>query len=240
MASIPLSSSIPVRWTPPGFDPADASAPVFLVKAASVVERAHWRRDVAEQGCVYPSDPELWDAIKSMVADSGSENAAEILEAVELVQEAQQDEAQSGAQTTDGAQATLEQTEGGEADGEVASPTASSAAPEGESIPAIVDPQALRLAQSRELVAQLSSALAGLAGPYAKLLAQRQHWMTIAPYLAAQRFCVGWEGASLPKFEARSGRVTEAALAALPDAMREALGYRCINLMSLSGAARKN
>ncbi len=234
MAGMPLSSSVPTRWTPPGFDPSDASAPVFLVKAASVLERAHWRRDVAAQGCVYPSDADLWGAIKAMIVEFGSENAADMLEAIDLVEEAEQAQAAG-----DGAPAT---TEAVPEDG--ADPAESSAAPPSDAptsnAPAVIDPEAQRLEASKALVAQLRRTLAGLPGPFAELLAARQHWMTIAPYLAAQRFCVGWEGASLPKFEARAGRVTDAALAGLPKDILNPLGWHCVVMMSLSGAARKN
>lgn len=78
-----------------------------------------------------------------------------------------------------------------------------------------------------------------LGGDYARLEAERSHWVEIAPYVAAQRFLVGVEGGEVP-VKPTQGGLDVATLAALPQDHVLACGWRAVDLMTLSRAAAKN
>src|SRR5690606_11286824 len=86
------------------------------------------------------------------------------------------------------------------------------------------------------IVAQLQ----GIYPDLDRLLAARERWHQTAPIVAAQMFLRGWEGVEV-KFEQRGGKVTEAALSAIPVEDLVAVGTKALGLMQgLAGEPEKN
>jgi hypothetical protein len=66
---------------------------------------------------------------------------------------------------------------------------------------------------------------------YSALLAARQRYLGMVPWVAARHALRGWEGPSLPPFRRERGTVPEALLETLPDDEIEAIGWRAAALM---------
>ncbi len=73
------------RFTPPGHDPADPAAPVYLIRPASLLERRRWRRDVRATGARYPSDGELQARLRELLAVAQPANLGQITEALDRI-----------------------------------------------------------------------------------------------------------------------------------------------------------
>lgn len=161
--TILTSISEPIRFTP-SYRSGD-EAPVFLLRAGSVVERGRLEAELAgehQAGRVFPY--ELLEAFQSgvqalMADDPGRDEIAALAIA--------------------------------EGEGETLTGT------------------------DRQLLVEAREILTKHWPEYRALVAQAQRRRELAPILALQRFCVGWEKVAAPFARGRDGLVTEAALAAL-------------------------
>jgi hypothetical protein len=75
---------------------------------------------------------------------------------------------------------------------------------------------------------------------YAGLLAARQRYIGMLPWVAARHALRGWEGTDLPPFKRDRGLVSEALMDALPQEDIEPIGWRASALMQPSWDAEKN
>ena len=66
---------------------------------------------------------------------------------------------------------------------------------------------------------------------YAGLLAARQRYIGMLPWVAARHALRGWDGPSLPPFRRERGLVPADLLDVLPDAELEAVGWRASDMM---------
>jgi hypothetical protein len=200
MTGIPLSASAIERWRPIGYGD---SAPEFLIKPASLIERAEFRRAVAAHGCRFPTQAEIFAILRGLLKDYGDDHAAPFLTAIDLLEAAEQ------------------------------TPLAADDAD-----------AAAGLAEATAALDQLERSLMGFANPYAAALADREHFLAVAPVLAIQRFCLGWEGEiegeTLPAFRRHGNLIPMDLVEELPAALRLQLGFRCLDYVSLSSKARKN
>ena len=198
--NIPLSASAVMRWSP---DVEGGEAAQFRIKPASLIERAAFRRDIAAQGCRFPTQAELFAILRGLLADHGDEESGGFLAAIDYLEFTAETPPDAG-------------------DAEAAQ----------------------QIAEAAALVEALEETLRGFENPYLRALADREHFLTVAPLIAAQRFCVGWEGAyagaDLPAFQQRNGLIPLELLEQLDPNLRTLLGFRCLDAVNLSGAARKN
>jgi hypothetical protein len=99
-----------------------------------------------------------------------------------------------------------------------------------------------RAERTPEVMAPLDPIVAmvrALGGAYARLEGEQAFWLDVAPYQAARRFLVGAVGAAVTVKQA-FGTVSEATLNALPANHVTAIGWKAIDLMTLTGTAAKN
>lgn len=75
---------------------------------------------------------------------------------------------------------------------------------------------------------------------YAGLLAARQRYIGMLPWVAARHALRGWEGDGLPLFKRERGLVSEALMDVLPQEDLEAIGWRASALMQPGKDAEKN
>jgi len=75
---------------------------------------------------------------------------------------------------------------------------------------------------------------------YAALLAARQRYLGMLPWVAARHALRGWSGPGLPEFRRERGVVPADLLDLLPDAEIEAVGWRASELMQPTPAAQGN
>jgi hypothetical protein len=75
---------------------------------------------------------------------------------------------------------------------------------------------------------------------YAGLLAARQRYIGMLPWVAARHALRGWEGTDLPPFKRDRCLVSEALMDALPQEDIEPIGWRASALMQPSRDAEKN
>lgn len=88
-------------------------------------------------------------------------------------------------------------------------------------------------------VAQLEQEVRRAHPAYMRVLAERAHWQTLAPLLAAQCFLKGWENVS-HAFERRAGRATDECLMKIDEAHLNEIGWKVIGLFRPSEAQAKN
>lgn len=180
LVSLPASSRQPRRLILDGV--------AYSYKVPSRLERAEWRRDLAETRAVYPGDIVLLGRLRDGVALTNPANADALL--------GQIDDALNAADFAERA------------------------------------PLLAALAPMVDLLADIDPELAGL-------LAQRGHYMEVAPLLAVRRFLIGIDGGVA--FQAGlGGLVADACLDALPDAHLAPLGFTIMEHLLLSPAAAKN
>ncbi len=74
---------------------------------------------------------------------------------------------------------------------------------------------------------------------YSEMVADRSHWLAVAPIVAFRHFVVGWEGGEVA-FKRRGGLVDESVMEQLSPEHIEAVGWRVINLMSPDRGQEKN
>lgn len=74
---------------------------------------------------------------------------------------------------------------------------------------------------------------------YAGLEADRLFWLAVAPLKAFQLFVIGWENLDRA-YDKVNGQVSEACLAALPEALVAEVGFHAISLMSPTEGQEKN
>jgi hypothetical protein len=77
-------------------------------------------------------------------------------------------------------------------------------------------------------------AICAMVPAYAELLAARNHYMTMVPFVTARHALRGWTGEGLPPFRRERGVVPEALLDVLPHADLTALGWLA-HAMSIVG-----
>ena len=75
---------------------------------------------------------------------------------------------------------------------------------------------------------------------YAAILADRRHWLDVAPMIAAQHFLIGWENVGFPFKRARRGYVSESLIERIGEGWAREIGMRAIELMSINKATEKN
>jgi hypothetical protein len=75
---------------------------------------------------------------------------------------------------------------------------------------------------------------------YAGLLAARQRYIGMLPWVAARHALRGWEGPGLPPFRRERGLVPADLLDVLPDAELEAVGWRASDMMQPGADAAGN
>jgi hypothetical protein len=75
---------------------------------------------------------------------------------------------------------------------------------------------------------------------YAALLAARQHYLGMMPWVAARHALRGWDGPGLPPFRRERNLVPADLLDLLPDAELEAIGWQASALMQPDAAALGN
>lgn len=74
---------------------------------------------------------------------------------------------------------------------------------------------------------------------YSEMVADRVHWLSVAPILAFKHFVTGWEGGDVV-FKRRAGQVDDAVMEALPPDHIETVGWRAITMMSPNKDQEKN
>jgi hypothetical protein len=198
--NIPLSASAVIAWSP---DVDGGETVLFRIKPASLIERAAFRREIAAQGCQFPTQAALLALLRGLLEGYGEAESAEFLAAIDLIEAVEKNPV----------------------------------APD--------DADASRaLSDALAKLDLLEQTLRRFENPYVRALADRDHWLAVAPLIAAQRFCVGWEGSfqgvELPPFQQRNGAIPLDLLDQLDENLRKLLGFRCLEVATLSGPARKN
>ena len=179
-------------------------APVYIVAALSMRERAQFRGAVALAGLRYPQDPELLRALRSVVAEIGPDNADALqadIQAFEDLLAAPDAPVPPGDGETDEARA------GREAD--------------------VTRRQAV--ATAFEVLIDLLRAHPAVA----HILSLRTVFLETAPLLASAAALRGWERVDVP-FRRVSGVVPDEVLEALPEADVRAIGARAMALFNVS------
>jgi hypothetical protein len=131
------------------------------------------------------------------------------------------------AQLLDGLREAVREASPGNADELVAHIDAAEADPDGED----------RAAQQR--LATIEAACAGIP-VYATLIAARQRYAGMLPWVAARHALRGWEGDGLPPFARQGGLLPADLLDLLPTDEIEAVGSRAAELMQPDRAAEGN
>lgn len=92
------------------------------------------------------------------------------------------------------------------------------------------------------MLSQLAAIEAACSGHpvYAPLLAARQRYLGLLPYIAAKHALRGWEGEGLPPFARVRGVVPDELIEVLPQADVDAVGWAAHGAMMPSAAAEKN
>lgn len=75
---------------------------------------------------------------------------------------------------------------------------------------------------------------------YAALLAARERFMGMMPFVAARHALRGWEGAGMPAFRRERGVVPESLMDEIPDAEVQIVGFAAAKLMRPGPDAAKN
>jgi hypothetical protein len=224
---LPVSTKTPVRFTPAEYDLATARA--ALDKAEEAL------RGTAQEHEDYPKRRSESDAARARVAEVEAALAAldgappVYLIAVPSLRQRlawRRDLAASGARYAPEPELIASLRRGVEA-------TVIE-----EDRPALLDlldrfeaaPEEERDAELVDEAEQIGTAMRTAFGPYAALLADRQHWIEMAPLLAAERFLTGWENVEA-RFNRAGERVAETSLRAIPEGHLAQIGWKAIALM---------
>ncbi len=81
--TLPLSARRTVRFVPSGFDADDPKAPAYLLAVASHLLRAEFRQACTAAGMQYPSDGQLFAALRVAIKASGVSNGDDLLALVD-------------------------------------------------------------------------------------------------------------------------------------------------------------
>ncbi|TVV75547.1 hypothetical protein [Sphingomonas solaris] len=181
---IPISTTEPARWTPP-WRAAATPVPVYLLRAAGVVERELIEAELAGEhraGAVYPFQlrAAFTAGVHALIGETAPEDAERLVQLI-----AQRDAA-----------------EGGEA---------------------LSDDELALIAAAEQVMTEHYPA-------YRALIAQAQRREALAPVVAFQRLCVGWENVSAPYARDWSG-VTPAAMAAIDPFELRVAGRAAYNML---------
>jgi hypothetical protein len=167
-----------VEFTPPG------SSARYMIAPLTFRQRAAMRADLARYGGVYPTNWQMFEALRGAVRQSGAANLPELVAAID----------------------------------------AAEAAP--------ADQDAQRALQAIE-------AVCATAPGYGDLLAARNQYMGMLPFVAAKHALRGWEGEGLPEFRQERGVVPDALMDQLGDDLT-AVGWRAHELAHVGKSAEGN
>lgn len=107
-----------------------------------------------------------------------------------------------------------------------------------ERVAAVAEPAPLSDADAAA-IGEVEDVLAEVWPPYARLLSANTRWNAFMPTLAARMFLVGWQNG--PDGTDRvAGSLDEDARMAIPQADLVAIGLKCFEMLTLTGAQRKN
>lgn len=98
------------------------------------------------------------------------------------------------------------------------------------------------LAQDEALgrdIAELEETIGRHYPPYAQAMADRGHWLAVAPIVAFQHFVRGWDGLEAP-CEMKGGKVTDRCLEQVPENDILAVGYKAMALLHPTQDQAKN
>lgn len=176
-----------VQWTAPGTER------VYTLAPLTFRERQAFRADMAREAGLYPSRPQLIEAMRVAITDLAPANTAELLVDIE----------------------------------------AGTAVPD--------DPKD-HTSEDQAAVARLATieAICAAAPGYAELLAARQRYIGMLPWVAARHALRGWEGPSLPPFWRERGLVPADLLDLLPDDEVQGIGLLASDLMQPDARALGN
>lgn len=203
---ISTSTTEPDRYTPAWR--AGTDAPVYLIRAGSVRERAALEAELSgshRAGRIYGF--ELTQAVRDGIALFLADDPAQERVLAVLDQE-------------------------GDVDDRAAKALVDGQADEALAIRAEIS------ARDRQLLADVRGVLAEHYGPYRDLLAQRARRLEMAPIEALRRFLVGFENVNAPFTRDRDGMVSEATLAAIDPLELSAAGNHAYGMLYGGGQKR--
>jgi hypothetical protein len=163
----------------------DGSGRVYHIAPLSYRERANMQADLARYAGIYPTNAQLFHALRGAVRDLAPGNAAELLRAIDVAEESPGDE------------------------------------------------DASRALQSIE-------AACATVPSYSALMAARNHYLSMVPFVAARWGLRGWEGDSLPEFRRERGAVPETLLDVIPPEELTQVGWMAHGLTRVSQSAVGN
>ncbi len=211
MDALPLNT----RDTIPVEVPHEPRPVVYRLAVPTLLGRQRFRRDLAAIGARYPSETELYDAMRQDVRDLIDPRDADRLLALIDACGAEQDRIA-------GALAALAGSEAGEKAGE-----------EEHVLERILG------ADGARTFVRLEQELRRAGAAYAQAVADRVYYIEAATALAAARFVVSVDGLDT-ELERKGGRLTDETLDRLPPYHLGIVGARALALMRPDGNARKN
>ncbi len=207
-----LSANDLDRFTP-AHRASDPVPPVYLIAPMTWRQRAAWRADLAGAGISrLPTDEDFVRAVRAALEEVAPDNLAECLDAVDAML-------------------------GVMAAGPMPEVPPS---PEGTIVPP--DPERDAEIARRTAVLDAYGSVEHAMAPHPRVSAMaagRARFNGLAPGLAAAHALRGWEGVPVP-FVRRNGVVPDDTLDRLPEDDLRAVGFRALELMRVSDAARKN
>lgn len=217
---LPISAKDTVRFTPPGLD-GQSVAPVYLLAVPTIRSRAAFRRELAAEGATFHDDDAMFQGLRDAVGrqfehdQTTNADLQAVLDRFAAARRAAEEEAKEPAETPP-AEGTSE-------------PDRNAAAAE---------QKALREALAKQ-VGELESEMIRRDPAFKRMLAERVHYLQIAPLLAAQLFLKGWEGVAV-KFRRQADRVADDCLMQIPEDHLTAIGWKVMSMFRPTDAQTKN
>jgi hypothetical protein len=157
----------------------------YLVAPLTFRERQAFRAALTAEAGMFPTSPQMLDALKAAVREIAPDNAGEWIDTIDAATADEADEA------------------------------------------------------ARARLVSVEAVCAGVPA-YAALLAARQRYLGMMPFIAAQYALRGWRGADVPEFRRERGIVPGDLLDLIPADEIEAIGWRASAMMQPDKAAEKN
>lgn len=222
---LPVSAREVHRVVPQGCDPVDPTAPVYLLKTPTLLDKAKLDRSVTAHGARFVSFQELMVGLRqaaTALLDEGPLTA--LLPTLDEFERMVTQPPEAAATVTEAASdATTD-------DAAVPDPAAEAA------LSAELSRRAEVSAQVAAFEAQAQTAVPA----YAQLLADREFWWTIARTEAARHLLIGWEHVEVPFTRGRDGVLSIDALSALDPAHVFEVGLKARELLTVSPRQRGN
>lgn len=214
---LPISARDVIDFTPPGLD-GQPDAPVYRIAVPTILSRAAFRRELQAEGAVWHDDAALGRALRDALPALFDEEQAQALSA------------------------TLDRFEAERARLEDAAKDKAAMMTAGEPVAEPTEEEAKAVQAFRALadqVAELEAAARQAHPPFARILAERAHYLSLAPLLAARMFLAGWKNVATP-FKRLSGRATDDCLMRIPEDHLTMIGWKVMSLFRPSEAQAKN